>query len=394
MSGTLTPTWEVTPDVGRTLNFALTVRDNQTPTGGQTARANMTVTTVNAAGPFAITFPNVENTSWSPGSTQTITWNVAGTTGNGINTSNVNILFSSDNGATFNTLVANTANDGTESVTLPNISAPYCRILIEAVGNIYYAVTKNFSLGYQVTTQTICTDYNRTFANQAIPTGWNAYNLPLAPGVTDSYTISDANVTVVSTAGRTNQVSFGLVKPGSSVVDFTLFDGPNSGCNNSVSNLNVVFDDEGANFSCANTNSGQSYRPVTSLTGLDGLNSAGQWRFAAKSTATGNTFSSVTLTLCRVETTVTLSNSDFELQDFAIYPNPNKGNFNVRFTSSTSNEIKVNIHDLRGRLVFSQDFQNTGLFNQNIQLDNAQKGIYLVTVLDGDKKVVKKIILE
>ena len=29
-AGNLTPTWEVTPNVARTLNFALTVRDNQT----------------------------------------------------------------------------------------------------------------------------------------------------------------------------------------------------------------------------------------------------------------------------------------------------------------------------------------------------------------------------
>lgn len=391
LNGNLTPTWEVTPDVGRALNFALTVRDNQTPTGGQTARANMTVNTVNAAGPFVITYPNVDNTSWASGSTQTITWNVAGTTANGVNTSNVNILFSSDGGATFSTLLANTANDGTETITLPNISAPFCRILIEAVGNIFYTVTKNFSLGYQVTTQTICTNYTRTFTNQTLAVGWTGYTLY---SVSDNYVITDANVTVKSTAAATNEVSFGLVKPGSSVVDFTLFDGPNSGCNNSVSNLDVVFDDEGVNFSCANTNSGQNYKPVSSLSGVDGLNSQGLWRLAAKSTNTANTVNEVTLTLCRLQTTVTLSSPDFELQDFAIYPNPNKGSFNVKFTSNSSNDIKVNIHDLRGRLIFSQDFQNTGLFNQNIQLDNAQKGIYLVTVLDGDKKVVKKIIVE
>ncbi|NJM78893.1 MAG: hypothetical protein HC854_03355 [Flavobacterium sp.] len=41
MAGNLAPTWEVIPNVARTMNFALTVRDNQTPNGGQTARANM-----------------------------------------------------------------------------------------------------------------------------------------------------------------------------------------------------------------------------------------------------------------------------------------------------------------------------------------------------------------
>jgi hypothetical protein len=391
MDDNLTPAWEVTPSVARTLNFALTVRDNQAPNGGQTARANMTVTTT-ANGPFNITFPNVNNTSWAPGSTQTITWNVANTTAAPVNTATVNILFSTDNGVTFTPLVSGTPNDGSENVTLPNTSAPYCRILIEPVGNIYYALSKNISLGYLVTTNTICTPYTRTFSPaQVMATGWTAYNIP---AITDSYTISDANFTIVSTAARANQVSFGLVKPGSGVVDYTAFDGPTSGCNNTIAGLNVVFDDEGANFACAGANSGAAYKPVSSFSTIDGLNSAGTWRLAAKSTNTANTMSSVTLTLCRVETTVTLSTESFVLQDFAIYPNPNNGNFTVKLTSNSANKIKVGVHDLRGRLVFENDFQNTGAFNQEIQLGNVQAGIYLVTVQDGDKKEVKKIVIE
>lgn len=391
MAGNLTPAWEVTPSVARTLNFALTVRDNQTPTGGQTARANMTVTTT-GNGPFNITFPATDNTSWAPGSTQTITWNVANTNVAPINTANVNILFSSDNGVTFSTLLANTPNDGSQNITLPNTSAPYCRILIEAVGNVYYALSKNISLGYLVTNNTICTDYTRNFSPaQTMATGWTGYTIP---AITDSYTITDANFTIVSTAARTNQVSFGLVKPGSSVVDYTAFDGPTSGCGNPVANLNVVFDDEGTTFSCANTNTGAAYKPVSSFSTIDGMNSAGTWRLAAKSTNTANTISSVTLTLCRVETTITLSTDSFVLQDFAIYPNPNNGNFTVKLTSNSANKIKVGVHDLRGRLVFENDFQNTGTFNQEIQLGNVQAGIYLVTVQDGDKKEVKKIVIE
>lgn len=391
MAGNLTPTWEVTPSVARTLNFALTVRDNQTPTGGQTARANMTVTTT-GNGPFAITSPSVDNTSWAPGSTQTITWSVANTTAAPINTATVNIRFSSDNGVTFTTLVAGTPNDGSENITLPNVLAPYCRILIEPVGNIYYALSKNISLGYVVTNSTICTNYTRTFSSpQAMATGWTAYTIPT---ITDSYTISDANLTIVCTAARTNQVSFGLVKPGSGVVDYTAFDGPTSGCNNSVADLNVVFDDEGAVFSCANTNSGVAYRPVSSFSTIDGMNSAGTWRLAAKSTNISNTISSATLTLCRVETTVTLSTESFTIPDFAIYPNPNDGNFTIKLTSDSANNIKVSVQDLRGRNVYQREFQNTGTFQKEVQLGNVQAGIYLVTVQDGAKKEVKKIVID
>ena len=395
LSGDLAPTWEVTPTVGRTLNFALTVRDNQTPTGGQTARANMTVTTVGAAGPFVVTSPTL-NASYDTGSTQTITWDVAGTNANGINTSNVNILISTDGGVTFSTLLANTANDGNQAVTMPSVAAPFCRIIVEAVGNIYYAVSPSFSIGYTVTQTTVCTDYSRTFSTPAaMTTGWSAYGIP-GPGIaiTDDYIITDVDFKVVSTAARTNQVSFGLVKPGSSVVDVVVFDGPTSGCTNSRVNLNAIFDDEGAAFNCNATATGQRYIPTTSLSSLDGISSAGIWRFAAKSTLTTNTISSVVLTLCRLDTVVTLNSDSFGLQNFTLYPNPNNGNFNIQFTSTSSDEIKVNVHDIRGREIYSKSYTNNGLFNENLQLSNVQSGVYLVTVQDGARKEVKKIVVQ
>jgi hypothetical protein len=389
LNGNLAPTWEVVPTVARTMNFALTVRDNRAG-GGMSNRGNMVVTTA-SVGPFRVTSPTL-NASWDSGSTQTITWDVAGTTANGINTSTVNILFSSDNGATFTTLVAGTSNDGSEIITVPNVTQPYCRIMIEAVGNIFYAVSPNFSIGYIVTTTTTCRDYTRSFSPaQAMATGWTGYTIPT---VTDNFTISDANLTVVCTAARTNQVSFGLVKPGSTVVDFVAFDGPSSGCANNRADLNAVFDDEGVAFDCSATATGASYIPVTSFSGLDGMNSAGVWRFAAKSTNTSNTISSVTLTLCETNTTAVLSSENFGIDGLSIYPNPNNGNFTVQFTSTSNNEVKIGVHDVRGRQVFDKIYQNNGLFNDSLNLNNVQSGVYFITVQDGLKRDVKKIIIE
>ncbi|MFN7014954.1 MAG: T9SS type A sorting domain-containing protein, partial [Bacteroidia bacterium] len=127
---------------------------------------------------------------------------------------------------------------------------------------------------------------------------------------------------------------------------------------------------------------------------LDGMNSAGQWRFAAKSTSTANTISSVTLTLCKTETVVVLASETFGLDNFTLYPNPNNGNFNIQFTSTSGNEIKVNVHDIRGREIFSKSYNNNGLFNESLQLNNVQSGVYLVTVQDGARKEVKKIAIQ
>ena len=143
LTGNLTSTWEVIPNVARTMNFAITARDNNVGLGGQTNRANMTVFFNASAGPFQVTSQNTSGITWGS-APQTITWNVANTNVAPVNTTNVNILLSTDGGLTYPiTLVANTPNDGSEVITVPNAVSSNCRIMIEAVGNIFLAVNSN-----------------------------------------------------------------------------------------------------------------------------------------------------------------------------------------------------------------------------------------------------------
>ena len=113
-------------------------------------------------------------------------------------------------------------------------------------------------------------------------------------------------------------------------------------------------------------------------------------RFMVK--ASGNIFFAVNTTNFTI--TPSLANDAFALEGFSLYPNPNKGNFSIQFNSSSTNPIELSVHDIRGRAIFERSYPNTGMFSQNLQLENVQSGIYLVTVKDGDKKVVKKIVVE
>jgi hypothetical protein len=145
LPGTTTPAWmagEVLPNANRTLNFRVTVRDNKAG-GGGTNEASAAITVANAAGPFAITAPNTAAVSWASGSSQTVTWNVAGTTANGINTANVRITLSTDGGYTFPIeLIASTPNDGSQSVTVPaGLASTQARVKVEAVGNVYFDIS-------------------------------------------------------------------------------------------------------------------------------------------------------------------------------------------------------------------------------------------------------------
>ncbi len=144
---------EALSSVARTLNFRLTVRDNAVyrstaPVSvGQTNFTDMAITVSAASGPFAVSSPNTA-VSWAGGSSQTITWAVAGTTAAPVSCANVKISLSTDGGQTFPTvLAASTPNDGSEVLTIPNTATTTARIKIESVGNIFFDISNtNFTI--------------------------------------------------------------------------------------------------------------------------------------------------------------------------------------------------------------------------------------------------------
>jgi subtilisin-like proprotein convertase family protein len=140
IAGNLTPTWEVTPSVGRTMEFAFMVRDNDIQ-GGQTADDLMTVTVEGSAGPFEVTSQtNTQN--WETGEMHTVTWDVAGTNAGNVNAPNVDIFFSTDGGYTYPVvLLASTPNDGSQSILLPSSAITNTgKIMVRGSNNIFYAL--------------------------------------------------------------------------------------------------------------------------------------------------------------------------------------------------------------------------------------------------------------
>ena len=393
LAGNLVNTWETVSTVPRSLAFAFTVRDNNTGIyGGQTNSAATVVTVVDAGGAFAITNPSTANVSWNSGSTQTITWNVAGTTGNGINATVVNILFSTDGGLTFPTvLAAITVNDGSETVTLPSVLSPNCRIMIESVTNIFYAVSKNISLGYSISTS--CNTYTNS-TSLPIPDGAgaevsggsvsNTINVPIT-GV-----ISDVNIGLNVTHTWPNDLLINISNPGN-VTQVPVWDRACAGNNN----FNVTLNDGSPAFTCVANMTG-TFSPSSPLTAFNGGQANGTWTLSVEdfyNVDTG-TLNSWFVQVCT--DVYTLSTPSVGFADFAVYPNPNNGNFNIQFTSNTSNGngVKVLVHDMRGRVILENNFENSATFNQNIQLNNAQSGVYLLTVTDGEIKQTKKIVVQ
>lgn len=160
---------EVLPNYGRNINLRLTARDNKAG-GGGVCSDDMLITVNGSAGPFAVTNPNTA-TSWDVGSFKTVTWNVSGTDAAPISTSQVNISLSTDGGFTFPILLAaNTPNDGSEEIKVPNNITTQARVRVIASGNIFFDMSNsNFTLKNATITEFI-------FNNPSVVTSCNGIN--------------------------------------------------------------------------------------------------------------------------------------------------------------------------------------------------------------------------
>lgn len=133
------PVGEKLPAVARaSMVFRVVVRDNASGGGGVNSD-DMSIQVVNTGAAFSVTSFNAGGT-WTGLSSQAITWNVAGTTGSGINAANVDIWLMLDGGLSYTLLAAGTPNDGSHTITVPNISTTTARIKVKAAGNVFFDI--------------------------------------------------------------------------------------------------------------------------------------------------------------------------------------------------------------------------------------------------------------
>lgn len=82
-------------------------------------------------------------------------------------------------------------------------------------------------------------------------------------------------------------------------------------------------------------------------------------------------------------------------EDLVIYPNPNNGAFTINFSTNNDDNVKVDIVDTRGRIVYKNIYTNNSIqFNEAITLSKVESGIYIVNITQGNSKTSQKIIIE
>lgn len=140
-------TWERLPTVSRTMNFRVTVRDNAVG-GGCNDHEDVTYTIDGGSGPFVVLYPSATGIEWTGATTQTVTWDVANTSGAPVNCSNVDILLSTNGGSTYPTVLAsNVPNDGSHDVLVPNVGTTVARVMVISENGTFFDVSdKNFKI--------------------------------------------------------------------------------------------------------------------------------------------------------------------------------------------------------------------------------------------------------
>jgi hypothetical protein len=383
-------TWERLVTVERDINFRLTVRDNDV-LGGQTAVDAMTASVTTEAGPFEVTSQTEENAIvWVPGSTETITWNVAGTDANGINESTVNILLSTDAGLTYDTvLVENTPNDGIENIQIPDVDAAKCRIMIEAVNNIFFNINEAYFAVGNYTYEEVCDDFIVDF-NTTIPENPNNY-VPFTFEVDDILEIEDLDFNVnISGAEDNGSIIFAFSPPFGGFYELGVYPCPGT------SGFNLTFDDEGNPIDCENLNAGDNVLPVNPLSVVDGENANGEWTFwitDINDNGVTSNLNSITLGICYTGAIPTLSTQDSVFEEFNMYPNPSNGTFNLSFNSLLDDQINIEVLDLNGRKLKHFKYEGKSTFFESIDVSDMSSGVYIVRVIQQNTSISKKLIV-
>lgn len=394
LAGVLSTRWETVSSVARGLNFAATVRNND-PIEPQVSKDAMAITVDGVAGPFQVTAPVFGQTAAS-GSAVNVTWDVANTTQAPISTANVNIKLSTDGGQTFTTIAANTPNDGSEQITIPvGSTSANAYILIEAVDNIYYAVSPSFVVDYNVTGET-CTTY--TYNGDAVAItdgpGGEAISSPKVTAplmVNNSGIITKIKVTPSITHTYVSDLAVGIESPqGASALIW------NRKCSSGNSGITASFSDTGNAVVCASPIQGET-KSDESLAIFKGHIAQGEWKLFASDNYPQDVgaITGWSLEVCTRDTTQTLGVKDPTSalgDDIKIYPNPSNGNFFIK-SRSLSGEVKVTLFDSSGRLISSDSYQSNGDYTKEFNL-SIPKGVYIISINSSKGVYNQKLIIK
>uniref|UniRef100_UPI0039A5A977 reprolysin-like metallopeptidase n=1 Tax=Ornithobacterium rhinotracheale TaxID=28251 RepID=UPI0039A5A977 len=386
--------FESLSNIARVLKFGFVVRDGRDY--GQVATDHMEVNVQASDTGFSVVKPK-EFESVAKGGELKVEWNIAKTNKAPINVSKVNIYLVTDQaGKMQKTLVKeNASNDGEETIQLPtDFESKQAYILIESVGNIFFAVSQPFSVGYRI--NNVCRNYS---AKERLP-------LPIEDGKTaklefkeyTKITFSVPNDGLVNNVkldlginhSRMSDLQAYLVSPSGEVTEiFTklCLDEENSGINAEIS------DDKSA-VRC--TEIVHDFKPQVPFKLFNGTPQKGEWKLLIGDGVLPyeGKITKANLNLCAS------TFGDFAIEKFSnkhleLYPNPAYNDVNVKISNLTKPGVKFKIYNLVGQLIKQdENYTQTGNFIQKINIIGIPSGVYILQAEGNDFSESIKFIIE
>ena len=89
------------------------------------------------------------------------------------------------------------------------------------------------------------------------------------------------------------------------------------------------------------------------------------------------------------------SQSNSQLTNISIYPNPSRGEFNISFDLESRQDVYLSITNYLSEVIFTEELKDQeGQHNKTIELSNKAKGIYMLNITTNNQNINQKIVIQ
>ena len=82
-------------------------------------------------------------------------------------------------------------------------------------------------------------------------------------------------------------------------------------------------------------------------------------------------------------------------ENISIFPNPSKGEFKIQFSDTWKGDIDLEIIDIFGRPIYDDKLNNNdGSSSHDVDISSSNDGLYLIQLIQGEKKAMFKLVKE
>jgi hypothetical protein len=84
-----------------------------------------------------------------------------------------------------------------------------------------------------------------------------------------------------------------------------------------------------------------------------------------------------------------------QVADLNVYPNPNDGEFNLKFSLPQKGDAHISLHDKQGNLVYEEDLKDfSGEYKKPLSLKNQKAGQYVLRIVQNGKIYTRQVLVK